>query len=1040
MTIEIRVLGRFSVWREGVEIPAGAFRGRLVRSLVRMLVTRRGSFVSRDLLIEALWPAGAPADPDLNLNVLVTRARSALGAPSLILTGPGGYSFAGAGACSVDAESFLDFVASGRMTDALALWGGEPLAEDAYADWAQAFRDRLNRAHLEALEGAAAAALAAGAPARAVAWARLAVAEAPLREASHLLLARALAASRDTAGAVQVLAELRGKLAEELGLDPSVETLDLETRILRGEEPGVAVATPPAASARQFGGQFGGLAFIGREAELGAILSMGEGAALVAGASGSGKSRLLAEAVARSGRRALSVRASPSERDEPWHVVRALVSAGLALDPRAADALAQLPAAALAEAVPELAALRPATGGPLDVESRRALALEGAVRFVEAAAGGDCLLAVDDLQWADASSLAVLERAADRLPAMGLILAIRPEEVAPGGPAALSLERLAALGRPLIRIDLGPLTERALSEAIADPQLVACVVEDTDGSPMAVAELVRELAARGALEPGPGGRWIAASADAHALAREAARRGQRTTIEARVDRHPPARRELLALLALLGRPVPARLLALSVGSPAGLVLGDLDTLGRAELVSAGSDGWSVAHDLIAEVVAGRMPATSRARLHEMLAGALRHEGADPSEVARHLAGAGDAPAAAGAFAEAAAQRLRRFAHWEAEQVAEAGLALGPSEEVRSSLLEVRAEARATTGDLVGAREDLRGALAGAPGGTRRSHLLTRMALLASGSEDLARASELAELAMAEAGRDPAARAEALSVAAIIDMNADRRVRAGQRSEEALELFRRAGHARGIADVLDGRAMATFLGGNIRGAAVAFDRVARLFEDSGDLLRVGTPRSTRGHALTFMARPREGLADARAALELARTLGHSEGEAYALWHCSEALSALGSPGEALEAATAALGIAERIGHREWTAASLRAVGIARQAAGDLSGAEAAFRRSLATSENLSLFAGWASARIALVLVAGGDAAGSAPHVARSLAEGPELSRYEGRLARAEVAVASGDASASQIVAEALALAEKGGHLLGARRLAELKAGL
>jgi DNA-binding SARP family transcriptional activator len=1036
MTIEIRVLGRFSVWREGVEIPAGAFHGRLVRSLVRMLVVRRGSFVSRDLLIEALWPAGAPADPDLNLNVLVTRARSALGASSLVLTGPGGYSFAGAGACSVDAESFLEFVASGRMTDALALWGGEPLAEDAYADWAQDYRDRLNRAHLEALEGAAAAALVGGAPARAVAWARLAVAEAPLREASYLLLARALAASRDTAGALQVLAELRGKLAEELGLDPSEETRRLEARILRGEEVGVPVAPLPGETARQPSG----LAFIGREAELGAILAMADGAALVAGASGSGKSRLLAETVARSRRRALSVRASPSERDEPWHVVRALVRAGLALDPRAADALAQLPAAALAEAVPELAALRPATGGPMDVESRRALALEGAVRFVEAAAGADCLLAVDDLQWADASSLAVLERAAARLPAMGLVLAIRPEEVAPGGPAALSLQRLAALGRPLIRIDLGPLTERALGTAIADPELVACVVEDTDGSPMAVAELVRELAARGAIEPGPDGRWIAASAGAHALAREAARRGQRTTIEARVDRHPAARRELLALLALLGRPVPARLLALSVGAPAGLVLGDLDALGRTGLVNAGAEGWSVAHDLIAEVVAGRIPATSRARLHELLASALRHEGADPSEVARHLAGAGDAPAAAGAFAEAAAQRLRRFAHREAEQVAEAGLALGPTEEVRSSLLEVRAEARATTGDLVGAREDLRGALAGAPAGTRRSHLLTRMALLASGSEDLARASELAELAMAEAGQDPAARAEALSVAAIIDMNADRRARAGQRSEQALELFRRAGHARGIADVLDGRAMATFLGGNIRGAVVAFDRVARLFEDSGDLLRVGTPRSTRGHALTFMARPGEGLADARAALELARTLGHSEGEAYALWHCSEALSALGNPGEALEAATAALGIAERIGHREWTAASLRAVGIALQAAGDLSGAEAAFRRSLATSENLSLFAGWASARIALVLVAGGDAAGSAPHVARSLAEGPELSRYEGRLAQAEVAVASGDAGASPIVAEALALAEKGGHLLGARRLSELKAAL
>ena len=50
MTIEIRVLGRFSVWREGVEIPAGAFHGRLVRSLVRILVTRRGRFVAASRL------------------------------------------------------------------------------------------------------------------------------------------------------------------------------------------------------------------------------------------------------------------------------------------------------------------------------------------------------------------------------------------------------------------------------------------------------------------------------------------------------------------------------------------------------------------------------------------------------------------------------------------------------------------------------------------------------------------------------------------------------------------------------------------------------------------------------------------------------------------------------------------------------------------------------------------------------------------------------------------------------------------------------
>jgi tetratricopeptide (TPR) repeat protein len=235
-------------------------------------------------------------------------------------------------------------------------------------------------------------------------------------------------------------------------------------------------------------------------------------------------------------------------------------------------------------------------------------------------------------------------------------------------------------------------------------------------------------------------------------------------------------------------------------------------------------------------------------------------------------------------------------------------------------------------------------------------------------------------------------------------------------------------------------MATFLAGRIREAVGSFDRVARLFVDSGNLIRAGTPRSTRGHALIFLARPEEGLAEAGEALELARSLGHAEGEAYALWHCAEALAALGRGDEALASAGEALAIAERIGHREWTAASLRAVGIARQATGDLGGAQEAFAASLAASENLSLFAGWAAARIALVLIAGGDPAAAAPFVERALREGPELCRYESRLAHAELAVATGDTAAGQVVSDARERAEAGGHLVSARRLAALASSL
>jgi DNA-binding SARP family transcriptional activator len=255
--LEVRLLGRFVVRRAGQEVAPAAFGGRLVQTLIRVLVSRRGSFVSKDALAEALWSERLPADPAANIEVLVSRARRALGDPSLILTVPGGYTFAGQGRCLVDAEEFAAAVRAGGgelaadrpavalrcFREALDHWEGQPLAEDAYADWAQDYRRTLARVHLEALEGAAAAALAAAAPGEAVAAAEQAVILEPLREASQLLLVEALAASGDQAAALGALAAFRERLAAELGLDPSPQALELERHILRGQHhPGPARA------------------------------------------------------------------------------------------------------------------------------------------------------------------------------------------------------------------------------------------------------------------------------------------------------------------------------------------------------------------------------------------------------------------------------------------------------------------------------------------------------------------------------------------------------------------------------------------------------------------------------------------------------------------------------------------------------------------------------------------------------------------------------------------------------------------------------
>jgi DNA-binding SARP family transcriptional activator len=1032
-SVELRLLGRFVVLRDGREVPAADFGGRKVRALLRVLATRRGSLLTHDALTEALWEDRPPADPAANLQVLVNRGRRALGRADLLVTGTGGYALAGGDACSVDAERFLHAVTGARQLAgraaldaylrALDGWGGEPLAEDVYADWAAEYRDRLLRARQEALERAADLALELGDAARAVELGAAAAAADPLREAGVLALVRALAASGDPAAALARYADFRRALADELGVDPSPAAQGLHAELLRS---GAAETAPRHVRTRAL--PFGELPFVGRDAELAELLrALGDaGIAVLSGASGAGKSRLLAR-LARE-LPVVAVRAYAAEQDEPWSLARSLLREVLAADAAAAQALPPALRAAVGWLLPE-------DGGPQpvpapDPESRRALLVEAAVRLL-AAAGRP--LVVDDLQWADATSLALVEAVLARASDTAAVLALRPREAA--GRAAVTgfVDRI---GPRAVAVQLGPLEPAELGQLVADGELAAALGAATDRTPLAVVEVLRGLAAEGAVERTARGRWRPTAPGVARRAAELAAEGQRRAIAARAAALDERGHEVLALLAILAREVPARVLAAATDRPEPAVLDALGALAEAGLSRLGELGWTTAHDMVGEVIAERLPADARARLHGRLATALQGTDGDPGELARHWLGAGDAPRAAAAYCTAARSALTQFADVEAMAHADAGLAVAATGELAAALHEARAEARGRLGDIAGARADLRVALAGQGSGATRARLLDRLAMLASGAEDLVRAAELAELALVEAGADPAARARALEIAAVLDMNLDRAERAEQRANEALALYQRLGDANGTARVLDARAMATFLDGAVTRGVELLERAANLFEDAGDLVRVVTPRSTAGHGLVFAGAAEAGLQRTTSALELARALGHPESQTYALWHRAEALAALGRVSDALEAAEEALAIAQQLGHRGWTATGWRAVGIAHQVAGDPDAALAAFRSSLAASQHLNLFACWAAARCALVLVGLGRLDEAEPLVTRALAEGPPLGLYEARLAEVELAAARGAADTARLARQALRAAERGGMAQGRERLAHL----
>ncbi len=308
-------------------------------------------------------------------------------------------------------------------------------------------------------------------------------------------------------------------------------------------------------------------------------------------------------------------------------------------------------------------------------------------------------------------------------------------------------------------------------------------------------------------------------------------------------------------------------------------------------------------------------------------------------------------------------------------------------------------------------------------------------MLTSGARDYVHASELTELALAEAGNDPEAKAEALVHAANFDINLGRYEIAERRHQEAMTLFQQAGQSTGIARILESRAFAAFVRADFITAERLLDRVAHLFEDAGELLRVANPRCARGLTLAWMNRAAEGMADMDDALELSRLVGNIELEGHVLWFRSQVLCALGKFEEAQANAEETLRIATRMGHRELTVTGLIGLGGAVRQQGRLEEAESILRQAMELSVGIPIFEDAAAVRLAPVLIERGDLA-SAEHYLEQVLRGPAISHCEARHWLAEIAFKRRDPAAVRIAEEALALAEQAGHYASAVKLREL----
>jgi class 3 adenylate cyclase/tetratricopeptide (TPR) repeat protein len=462
--------------------------------------------------------------------------------------------------------------------------------------------------------------------------------------------------SRAEAGQILASESLRGVL----GAGSDIEFVDRGQFRLKGfaerwqlyEVPWRREATGPAAFARR-------TPFVGREherAQLRVLLgdaSRGHGAlAMLVGEPGIGKTRLTEEVVTEARSRGfltLTGHCYEMEGAPPYiPFVEALEMAERVLDPDVFRASLGDDAPQVAKLVPQLRRLFPTIAPAVELppEQERRYLLNSLRDYVERSASSQPLLLVlEDLHWADESTMLLLAHLAERLDQMAVVVigSYRDTDLDVAQPLARTLDDLTRR-RLMRRVALDRLTEevvtamlRARSGQEPPPSVVGVIYRETEGNPFFVEETFQYLAEEGKLIDEQG-QWRTDIEVSEVEVPE----GVRLVIGRRLERVSEACQRILASAAAIGRAFTFALLGELVDVDEDGLLDAIDEAERAGLLSsaavAGEAQLTFAHEQIRQTLLANLSLPRRQRLHLRVAEAIeRAAGASTDEHAADLA-------------------------------------------------------------------------------------------------------------------------------------------------------------------------------------------------------------------------------------------------------------------------------------------------------------------------------------------------------------------------------------------------------------------
>jgi DNA-binding SARP family transcriptional activator len=661
--LTVYTFGRFAVYRGDELIEDAAWQRQKAKKLFKILLLAPQRQLLKDQVLERLWPDKPLEIATNNLHRTLFVLRRVL-QPDLdnatkshyltfnddiLILNPNSIAW-------VDSEAFERLIQLGRQQNhnlnhynaALELYQGDFLPEDLYEDWAEARRSALQRSYLELLKQLATSAVERADYQQAIERLHALLHAEPTDEGVQRELMRLYVQTGERHKALRLYQQSRRILQEELGVEPSAQTIALHKAILNETIPTVALSlAPPIEVSPAMVEESDIIPLVGRQKEMRALveyLHQAErglgGVVFLTGESGVGKTRIgeeLARYARTIGVRTLYGAAFEGEGRLLYAPFVGTIRRGLdqqmlerihqRLGPLVDDLVHLLPE--LGRGAPPAPTPNEMTTDRLDIETgdqeRRRLFHAITAIYLLFAQQSPLLIVLDNLHAAGESSLQLLHYLARQITNRRVLVVcmVDHDKVQRGSPIALVVSELQrnhlAQRMALGCFSLDEVTQfctHMLDDSARTSDIPRSVYELTEGNPFFIRELVLSLIKLGKIERRSGAWQLMPEATAIVPS------SVQESISIRLGHLSNDAYRLLGVAAVIGYGFSYELLHAATQWNRAKLLDTFDEILGDALVAATESGYRFQHAMIRQVVYNALSAERRSWLHEQVAHAL----------------------------------------------------------------------------------------------------------------------------------------------------------------------------------------------------------------------------------------------------------------------------------------------------------------------------------------------------------------------------------------------------------------------------------